>query len=436
MKCRGCLVIFVWLVIVAVIQSPSLAQSENIPIIGMDWSDDGTKLAVVDSKRLTIFTSVRDIRPFTPVALRLFPSDSSHEFAQPYFSPDGRRILVNNEIWDSQTVETLLKIDTNGYMPQWSSDGSAIAFRDLGNRGTSIYSTQNGVLLRHFTTGIWRAGTEPLWSPNNEYFVTISGLDEVLLLDAISGGEVVRYKLENEIILSMAWSPDSTRLALGRTTDVQLGSPNSYPNTAAYGGARRNSITILDVNDGHIITNVSGFRDPVDKLAWSPDGHQLAGVDFARLLYIWDADTGTLVDSYFTPPFLTQFIKFSPYGGRLMIGLDTRKSLSRTDTHFIPKSTFAQSSLDDAIQVMAPDVSPDRLLKILSQCVSDQTTLITAKEYIDAGQFRAFISWASHVSINVVPEVCAADLQLMAQAIIGIEIRPSVAQAPTASIVN
>ena len=413
--------IAVWLLVLCLTQSPSLAQSASSPLIGIDWSNDGTKLAVINTKRLDVFTSVHGTVDFTPIALRVFPDNRSYELSPPFFSPDGARILVGNEIWDSTTLETILAIDTDGYFPQWSKDGTEIAFRDRGDRGTSIYSTHNGVLLRHFTTGMWGAGTEPLLSPNNDYFVTISGLDEVLLLDAINGAEVVRYKLENETIISMAWSPNSTRLALGRTTDVPLGSPNSYPNTAAYGGARRNSITILDVTDGHIITNVSGFRDAIHNLAWSPDGHQLAGVDLARLLYIWDVDTATLIDSYLTPPFLTELIKFSPYGGRLIIERDSRPSLNRTDSQFIPTSTFTQSMLDGAIQFIAPDASPNQLHKILSQCVIDQDIATNGNVFLAGSKYMAFMQWANQLPSDVIPAACVADLQLIVQAITGIK---------------
>jgi hypothetical protein len=126
-----------------------------------------------------------------------------------------------------------------------------------------------------------------------------------------------------------------------------------------------------------------------------------------------------LLDSYLTPPYLANFLKYSPYGGRLMVGFEIGRTLEkRNDNPLIPTSTFIQPSLAESVQFVAPAASPDRLREILTQCVTDQDTRTTGNEFIAAGQYKTFAEWINPVSGSGMSAACAADLQLMTQALI------------------
>ncbi|MCA9914112.1 MAG: WD40 repeat domain-containing protein, partial [Anaerolineae bacterium] len=215
-------------------------------IHSLDWSEDGSHFALATSENLTIYDA-----SLNPVAVHVFPSELS-EVPIIDLSPDGSRIFVGSPnlapefvirnripkaIWDTTTFLSVLDLDQDDilfFTSQWSSDGRMISFRDSYDRGTNIYSTEDGALLRRFDFGIWRAGTMPIWSPDNRHFATLDSddfihLNILVILDALTGQSLARYPIPVTHIDSISWSVDSTHIALVTTTDVALGSPESIP---------------------------------------------------------------------------------------------------------------------------------------------------------------------------------------------------------------
>ncbi len=401
-------------------QSPIEAQSTSNPLppIWMDWSNDGTKLVTVNSQGLTVYDS-----NWIPTNFRAFPSDINYEVSPPHFSPDGTKILVNKEIWDASTLQTLLTISADVwiYSPQWSRDRTSIAFRNWSSRSTSIYSAEDGTLMRQFSSGSWQTGYEygPTWSPNNLYFATTGGRSTVVMLDAVTGADIARYPLVDKDIGRLVWSPDNTRLALIASSRVPVGTSGSYPQEGGSNQAVLYSVVVLNVSDGQVITTITNLRDVIREVAWSPDGTQIAGYDTFRRLYIWDANSGILLDNYLTPPYLTNFLKYSAYGGRLVVGFEIGRTLEkRNDNPLIPTSLFIQPVFGESVQFVVPAASPDRLLDILAQCVTDQETRTIGNGFIATGQYKTFAEWISQLPSSIMPTACAADLQLITQALI------------------
>jgi dipeptidyl aminopeptidase/acylaminoacyl peptidase len=418
-KLRSYLSATLLLIVLCMSQRPVEAQSTNMlsAPIWMDWSNDGSKLVTVSPQGLTVYDSA-----FTQTNFRAFPSDITFEIPKPYLSPDGTRILVGREIWDAVSLQTLLTFNTDfpTTFPQWSHDSASIAFRNWNTKGTSIYSAEDGTLLREFSSSSWVSGYEdvPPWSPNERYFAITGGRSVVVILDAATGADVARYTLVDQDIGLLTWSPDSTRLAITTSNRVPLGTSGSHPDASDPSRGVIYSVIVLNVSDGQMITTITGLRDGISDVAWSPDGSQLAGYDMSRTLYVWDASTGLQIERYLTPPYLTNFLKYSPYGGRLMVGFEMGRSISRRDDNPpVPTATFMQPALGGSVQLVAPAASANRLQDILAQCVTDQDALTTGNNFITAGEYAALMEWVDQLPDSILPAVCAADLDLVAQAV-------------------
>ena len=105
--------------------------------------------------------------------------------------------------------------------PQWSPDGSSIAFIGMFGGPPNLWSVpaQGGFPLR-LTINIgdvnFLATRAPLWSPTGEYLSYVSrksGTDEVWLWPA-SGDEEFRLSRLGGLIHSVSWSPDGSCVAV------------------------------------------------------------------------------------------------------------------------------------------------------------------------------------------------------------------------------
>jgi WD40 repeat protein len=392
-----------------------IAQSNQAPAIGsIDWSDNGHYLAITTRDMLTIYDSSLNV-----VASKPFPADSTFEVPSVFLSPDGSRVFIDQEILDTLTLQPISGLYDISYEPsfvQWSSDSKYLA---LGaDRSTSIYDAIDGNQLRYFDFGVWQSGGEYPWSPTQQHFAHIFRSNEIYLLDALTGTEFTQYQLPGEIVASAIWNSNGDRLALISFADVTPDMPHSFINSGMLNGAVRNSITIIDISNGSIIWSTSGLRDSIHYLDWSPDGSQIASSDAHRRLYIWDADTGVMIDSYLLENHDLKLLQYSPYSGRLMIGYDPSwNSVARTDDPFTPISTFSKRLLDGVIEFVAPAASLERLQAILTRCVMDPTLVAVGNNLVTAGQYAEFNQWLQQLPVGTLPPVCAADLQLMATAL-------------------
>jgi hypothetical protein len=106
----------------------------------MEWSADGSRFALITGLSLSIYD-----QSLNQIAYQAFPTNM--EYATPYISlsPDGTRIFVGNgtenRILDTTTLSPVVDFQNVSISPgsaQWNSDGSEIALRRGGSRGTDI----------------------------------------------------------------------------------------------------------------------------------------------------------------------------------------------------------------------------------------------------------------------------------------------------------
>ncbi|MBN1123274.1 MAG: hypothetical protein JXJ17_19540 [Anaerolineae bacterium] len=109
-------------------------------------------------------------------------------------------------------------------------------------------------------------------SPNGDYLAIASSIGVfVYWLDTLAQ---VWYGSTESSTVSVAWSPDGTRLASG-VWDLE---------------SRFGSVILWNVADGQRIRTLEGCADPVfGGVVWSPDGTRLASADCDTAITVWTA---------------------------------------------------------------------------------------------------------------------------------------------------
>jgi WD40 repeat protein len=411
-------------------------SADELPrIYTVDWSADGSRFAIVTRLALTIYDA-----SFVQITSQEFPDDLAFVPPDLAFSRDGEKLYIGRRsldpkvvstrdlqqycasywsaaacaehaILDTDSLEMLLDLShlvtLSSYTATWSRDGSSIAFRVNYDRATSIFSTADGSLLRSFSPPplIWTIGSEAghAWSPDNAYFAKGGG-DSLYILDAVTGEITLQHQFVNEGVWGAAWSPDSTRVAaftgIGATTYQPM-------------------MHILDLRKDEVILTVT--EPPINfswNATWSPDGSQIAAISGRSRLYILDSNSGEVIDSFQIPPYQVLKLTYSPYGGRLIIA--TRIGGFKTDPapDFVPLSTYMQPALDGVILFVAPAASPERLSALLKRCVSQTELVLHGEALISTRQYAEFTDWIGQQPASIIPESCAADLEMIALTIL------------------
>lgn len=407
---------------------------EPTPIYRVDWSADGSRFAVVTRLALTIYDA-----SFVQIASQEFPDDLAFVPPDIAFSRDGEKLYIGRRsndpkmvdttglkqycdsywsaaacaehaILDTDSLEMLLDLShlvaISSSTVTWSSDGSSIAFRDNYDRATSIFSTVDGSLLRSFSAPplIWSIGYEAgnEWSPDNAYFAKGGG-DSLYILDAVTGEITLQHQFENEGVWGAAWSPDSTRVAAFTDSGATTYQPVLH---------------ILDIKSDEVIWSVAEPAVITSLVVWSPDGNQIAASGGRSRLYIFNSNSGAVIDSFQIPPYAVLKLSYSPYGGRLIIATRTGGLITDPAPDFVPLSTYMQPALDGVIQFVAPAASPERLSALLARCITQTEVVLHGEALISARQYAEFADWIGQQPASIIPESCAADLELIALSVL------------------
>jgi WD40 repeat protein/serine/threonine protein kinase len=282
----------------------------------------------------------------------------SHSVTCLAWRPDGSRLAFSSgsSVWILDFTQAPDRIEVPGRSIAWNCSGTRLACGDKDGvlrvwdpaNHTEIWHVQVSTndlrcvawspdskrlatAARNGTTGmlaIWDAATGkrisafPLrgpgyhrglaWCPDGSC-VAAGTQKDVQILEAVSGRERGLLKGHADVVGSVAWSPDSKRLASaasdasvkiwdassGRETQTLLGHAGPVREVAWHPDGTRlvsagqdKTVIIWEPAGGLAIGSLGGHEHPVTSVAWSPDGTRLASSDSSGMIRILDSTPG------------------------------------------------------------------------------------------------------------------------------------------------
>lgn len=222
----------------------------------------------------------------------------------------------------------ILTADAAGIVTAWALDGARIGGAGPlaeGAEAALVASTADAVtLFSHAdgTLGRWQIGS----GGNASRGLTVTGhwpaADHALAVDWSPDGRWIASSAGSRVLL---W--DAETRALSRTLDaparIEVLAFSPVGATLAAGSADR-SITLWDVASGEQTATLTGHRDAVAALAWSPDGARLASAgSLGDRVIVWDVDSGEALARLTAGAGGVFSVAWSPDGTRLAAGLNS-----------------------------------------------------------------------------------------------------------------
>jgi Tol biopolymer transport system component len=207
------------------------------------------------------------VSPSGGTATNLTRSSTGDETGGVSYSPDGTRLafIRDADLWTmGSDPAAAVRIAAGARDPEWSPDGSQIAFSGSGVETIAPDGTNRKVLLA--------GAAEPSWSPTGADVVVVSG-DSLAIVHVATGAVTPFTPAAYSAPSSPEWSPDGTEIAF-------LAVPNDAQTVEA--------VFVMSVS-GVALRELSGTRDAIGSIAWSPDATRIAFYAVSGL------DTRTLV---------------------------------------------------------------------------------------------------------------------------------------------
>lgn len=212
-------------------------------------------------------------------------------------SPDGRRMLICNQVWDLQTASMTRELDPDLTFAAISPDGRRLV--GIGPSGTVVFfdverlweNAQFRVLSSQRVHSYH--GRAVAFSPDGK--LAASGAEDIVLWDAATQKRLVRLKYSAQV-WSVAFSPDGRWLV--STHDD-------------------GSVLVWDLAERELAASFDGHCASVHSVAFSPDGKRLASAGEDRSAIVWGTEIGEKQAVLIGDANRITSVAFSPDGERL-----------------------------------------------------------------------------------------------------------------------
>lgn len=262
--------------------------------IQLDWSPDGTRLALDDSANALVVLD-------SATGRTVFAVPAAHGGNSVAWSPDGHRIAAVTEsgqvqVWDTANGQVLETLPGYGNDIAWSPNGRYLA---SSQNGLTVWDVALGqVVVQVKPENVIEVGGALAWSPDSQD-----------IAEEVYGEEQVREQVwqvpsEHSIFkfsgstpqapeLVATWSPDSRLLAIGGDRDdtVSIWNVASGSKLLTYNGHAEASIF-----DRQSSLPSSGGVRAID---WSRDGKYVVSLGDEDSVQIWDPATGATRANYY-----------------------------------------------------------------------------------------------------------------------------------------
>jgi serine/threonine protein kinase len=266
---------------------------------------DGEVLAVSDGLNVELF----NIETLDPVHEL---KGQTTKIVSMAWSPDGTQLVLGGDngrmrIIDAASGEELRVLgDPGGVVKSvaWSPDGTRLASGGADHFvrvWDAAAETELHVLAGHSGDVLSVA-----WAPDSQRLASAGGTRDntVRVWDAVAGEQLQLMTGHTDIVRLVKWLPDGTRVASGasadgtvRVWDVESGSELlrvegqgmawSPDSTLLAVGDGDGTVRLLDAASGLELSSLKGHTDLVWFLAWSPDSTRLVTGSFDSSIKVW-----------------------------------------------------------------------------------------------------------------------------------------------------
>lgn len=392
-----------WLLLLCSMVLPHEASAQlspSIPIVfSVDWSRDGSTLAIGTDMGLTIYNSDLTIRS-------QWDNPSIEDYRLFYgLNSTGGLILTQSAIWDTRTFSTVLSTP-NYFLNKWSADDNSILAQHSSELGFVELSSHNGQVIRSYMIDTYIMGGLE-WSPNEQYFVLSDPSHTIYLLERSTGQQLASVQ-RNSSPATFAWHPNSSSFVFTERNGI-------FPTLTS----TLYRFNLLSYEIDELIT-VEGY---VNHINWSPDGQEWA-LNTGDGLHLVNTQSLQVV-SYDLSNDVRSMV-YSPFGAQLVIG---SSQIAHEGVDIDHQTSSRTIIADGAVQILVPDPSPERLAAIAAACdappavvqaitgLSASTSATDSPISLSAESLTTLDS-ALDAALDM-PPGCAADLRAVADALTG-----------------
>ncbi|GCE29617.1 hypothetical protein KDA_51010 [Dictyobacter alpinus] len=282
-------------------------QQEGFSVYSVRWSPDGKRIASTGESfaswdALTGKNSVTYLTLPNPIDLvkqgkKKNEIDWFYPAAQ--WSPDSSKIALpfhsNIQIWDSNTNTLIKTVKYPQSMPgqpelsirfvHWSADGKDISAITTGEgrpNVLTVFDVATGEKKAEIKLALLGTFNQVVWSPDNNYLAVVYFDKSLVYVLNLHTGQISYTYNGPATVGSVAWSPDSRRIATGF-------------------GDGKDITQVWDALTGRNVVTHNGGTLSV----WSPDGKYIAmeymdpnGKEANGQVQVWQVTTGKTIYTY------------------------------------------------------------------------------------------------------------------------------------------
>jgi serine/threonine protein kinase len=187
----------------------------------------------------------------------------------------------------------------------FSPDGRRVASADATHR-VRVWDTARGELMATLT-GHSNTVYAIAFSPDGQLLASGSQDTTIRLWNPERGKLLRTLEPRGSWIRSLAFSPDGTRLLSG--SGAELFTPN-----------RTSELIVWEIPSGNEIRRFAGPHDRIYRVAYRPDGNQIASVNCESSLKLWNTETGELEHRLAGHVYYINWVAYSPDGRTVATG--------------------------------------------------------------------------------------------------------------------